>query len=271
MFNNEIEFDIKTSKASCYFTKKTPLPGFETNCRVCSLGKGEAVGPTGPDNWSNIKLIVISEHPGYYEELYKFAQVPNSFVQKQKEYKKPRETLPQTMNGGELIRRAIENLFNISHTESVYYTNALKCNPAQLTNISKTKHINKCAQWWLSGEFYLLDKYAPDAPIIICGDKALTAIAYLYPSVKDYVKSWNLTNTRRRKDIRLGLNNRPVAVTFNPAMTAKGQSRIETVLKTNRYTGAIEVKSVKDWSPFLVGSPLWNFKKDIYWLKEFIN
>lgn len=271
MFENVINFDKGTNKASVYFTKESILPGFDSGCKECSLGVGSCIGPAGPDNWKDIKLIVVSEHAGHYEEEFMFPQVPNSFVFSQKDYKKKADKLPTTMNGGELIRRAVECLFNISHQDQVYYTNAIKANPRKNTNISKTKHVNRCANWWLSGEFYLLDKYCPTAPVIVCGNKALQAIDFLYPEVKQSVDSWDLKHTRRRKDLRIGLNNRPIAVTFNPAMPAKGQSRIESSLRTNRITGAIEVRTVKEWQPILIGSPLWHFAKDIQWLKSFID
>jgi hypothetical protein len=269
MLDSEILFDLNSTQASCYYSKVSPLPGFDNSCKQCSLGKGKSIGPTGPDDLSKVKLIVVSEHPGHYETDLGFNQVPNSFVNAKKKNRSDR--LPPTMNGGELIRRAVQELFNLSHENQVWWTNALKCDPAQHTSsVSKTKHIYKCAGWWLVGEFYLLDKFAPGVPVILCGTKSLNAIEFLYPEIKSQVEKVDLKHTRRRKDLTLGLTNRPVAVTFNPASPAKGHSRIETRVVVNRQSGALEVSSVKDWQPIVLGSPLWHFIKDIQWLKHFI-
>lgn len=241
--------------ASCYATGQHPQFPFERNCTGCELTTGCSVGWSAPDDLSKVKLIVISDHPGFYEHEFGFSQVPVSLAKQDKR----RTKLPPRRNSGQLIRDLIEDVLGLCSWSEVYYTNALKCDPmfkGRKINVSETKHFSKCLPW-LRREFEWFEEYCPTAPILCAGSNALRALQILFPSFSN-----GKVNDLRRKT-GLSINEHSVIVTFNPAAPAKCDPRLETKIDIKRGTGIVEVTEVKWWWPPPPGTPLWVFIKDI--------
>jgi uracil-DNA glycosylase family 4 len=247
---------------------KPPEIYFRKDCTNCQIGKNKknnqnctAVGGAGPPNLEAVELIVISDHPGFYEEEH---GVP--FVHKQEiealdpKKKKRNKTQPITRNAGALIREMLNGLFDLNTYEQVYMTNILKCDP-KLTTV-QNKHYRACS-FWLKEEIATIDKYRPEVPILLAGKKALD---YFYLSFPEFAK-WSkagIRKCRRRKDIRV--DEHPVIVTFNPAQVARSEPRIEE--KVERRSKRVE-KSRWLYPP-LPGSPPDMMINDLLMLEDFL-
>ncbi|MGG6281765.1 uracil-DNA glycosylase family protein [Leptolyngbya sp. AN03gr2] len=234
-----------------------PVLPFSRTCKECPLSTGCSVGGTGPDDLSKVKLIVISDHPGYYETLKGYSQVPVYLV---KEDGKRKSRLPERRNSGQFLRDLISDCFGLCHWSEVYYTNALKCDPlhkGRKINVSEKQHLGICAGNWLRWELETLNQYAPTAPILVGGSIALKALQMLYPGLPN----GKLNDLRRREDLHAGEH--PVVVTFNPAAPARSEARLETEVGMKYKKPVLEVKNLQWWFPVLPGSPVWVFLKDI--------
>lgn len=240
---------------------------FCNTCTRCSIGqekendqKALAVGGAGPNDLSQVKLIVISDHPGFYEERYGFPFVDKQELQKYEFEKGKRKKKPDhNRNAGSLLREVLNDRFGLDTYKDCYMTNVLKCDPGKRTILDS--HLCSCASW-LRSEFLTLDKHCPKAPILVGGTKAVRALHYTF---KDFqtVSKGGINKLRRRSDIRLG--SRPVVFTYNPAIIARSDRRVEI----NVDKRSKRVKSSRLCPP-LPGSPLYFLIEDIEFLRYFL-
>lgn len=260
--------------ASCYLTGEGhPADGhFTRSCSACKLSTGEAVSYAAPDDLSKVKLIVISDYPGAYETEFNWPQVPNISVVVPS--RRRRTQLSPFRNSGQLLREVIGEQFGICPWGEVYYTNAIKCDPnhkGQVKAVS-VKHLKTCSSLWLEKELKLLDEVVPSAPMIVGGAKAVDCVALCYPEATYSVSKWSIKGLRGKRDLEVG--GRKTAVTFNPALIARNEMRIEEDVTIDRRKRQRVVTNVTWWSQkyeVMLGTPLWHFIKDISWLKEYIS
>lgn len=200
--------------------------GFNDTCRACKLAHSDqskdppVAGGTSAKSFEDLKLIVISDHPGFYEVKYQYPMYDNKPERDKKDLLRP--------NAGAYIRGIIEswkvNNQYLNSYEDVYFTNAIKCNPGQKT-VEKL-HITQCSKVWLNLELLNIDKVNPTVPILVAGATAFKAmIPYLEETDKGTNSKNNINKYRRRV---LSYKRHPVVVTFNPASVASSIPRIET-------------------------------------------
>lgn len=226
---------------------------FDTTCRACKLAHSDQKkypcigGSTGATDLSKLKLILISDHPGYYEVKNKYAMYPNI----------PTDPLGR-LNAGAFIRQVIDS-WGVDSEREVYYTNAVKCEPGSKTIVDE--HLNICYRKWLNKELTKLSQLCPNTPILICGTKA-------FDIMKKYIKETMLDpkaslNKYRRKV--LTYESHPVVATFNPASVCSSITRIETqdVNKVNKIDSVIEL-------PPLPVSPYTIYMKDLESMKNML-
>lgn len=228
-----------------------PLKPFNSKCDFCSLKTYKAVPPSSPDRLEDVKLIIISDHPGHYEEEYRFCQVPANLVQKRKG--------SPFRNGGQFIRDIIREELGLDPWRQVYYTNALKCDPRDKV-VSETKHIAVCCGAWLIKEL----KDLPKVPVLVAGFKAFAGFKYAYP---DYAHILTSLNNLRREVIEV--DERKVLFTYNPAAISRCEFKEPDRYTVQASTGELIIASVRD-ADVLPGMPLWVFLKDIEPLKKLI-
>jgi len=249
------------------------LLNFDRLCNVCSLECTEAVGGCGPDDLSKVKLIFISDYPGGLETQYGFPQCPITYHE-QRLNKKKREVL-LFRNSGQLIRELIPGLFDLCSWSEVYMTNVVKCQPTYKNrniNITEKRHIYPCLDKWFKKEWELFEEYCPNVPIIVAGSTAIKGMFRMFPELYSQVtliKEPTLKDLRRLKNIKL--KNHNIAFTFNPAQLSKLEPREIKSTSINRKTFAMTVTKTEAWTSYPMGSPYWNFIKDINWLREHIN
>jgi hypothetical protein len=248
---------------------------FDKDCNTCHIGRLRqehnvralereeppqyAIAGNGPVDLNNIKLIVVSDYPGMYEVqrgypmVDKFDFKPDVIRGK-----------VQPRNAGGFLRRALELMYGLDSYEDVWITNAVKCNPAS-TALVETKHVRPCVRKWLSNEMGILDKHCPRAPILSLGTQAYRALRYLY---KDKANSLEAGYTASRRKIHWA-GDRPIVISFNPAIAARSEPRIETVVKETKKGVYI---SKTDWLyPPLPNSPVDRFIKDLRCLAEVLD
>lgn len=151
-----------------------PTLGGENRCQICAVGKhsrGMSIMGSGPDDLSKVRLVVISDHPGAYEEELGYCMVDNY----QKRYEK--KGLPKPCNAGASIRNALTYL-GFSTYEEVWFTNAVKCNTRngdKVITLSKT-HIRTCSNLYLMKELEEIFKVTEAVPILLAGGTAVEAM-----------------------------------------------------------------------------------------------
>ena len=247
---------------------------FDSDCGHCSLGKTRqyrntkaregreewAVGSAGPDLLTDIKLIILSDHPGPYEALRGYPMVDN------RDIKRVEESSPKyRRNAGALMRQALQEMYGLNSYRDVLFINVVRCNPGP-TSIIESKHTKPCVGRWTRPEFTVIDMQIPEVPILIAGRHAFASIKYMWPTEWKELKKLGLNNCRRRKDIRLGSH--PSVFSYNPAAYARGEAKIETQGRLSR--GRRVVTETKWWSPALPGSPIWFFINDLAYLQFFL-
>jgi uracil-DNA glycosylase len=231
-------------------------------CDACSLGKGLAVGSGGPDDITEIKLIVISDHPGHYETQAGYPFLDNQVARQPKLNRKTGyRSILKFRNAGSIIRQYLYEMFSLDTYRQVWMTNALKCDPGPTT--PHEKHLKVCAQTWLIREISILDRAVPTCPILILGRHAFKSIKLVAKT--DLPK--NLDSGRRSNHYRLG--NHPLVFTYNPAVFARSVPRYEDVCTTTG-DGRVIIRSVKEYED-MPYTPVWHFKKDLEYLREFLN
>jgi len=240
---------------------------FCSSCTRCSIGQEKendknslAVGGAGPEDLTRVRLIVLSDHPGFYEERYRFPFVNKQEVQAfEYESGKRKKKPDNTQNAGYLMRYMIEQKFDIDSYNDCYLSNVIKCDPGKRT--IQDSHLRTCSSW-LRSEFIPLDEYCPKAPVLIAGTKAARAISYTFKDFKS-VNKGGINALRRRDDLRLG--SRPVVFTYNPAIIARSNRWIEIDVDKRSK----RVKKSRPY-PFLPGSPLDFFNEDLELLRQYL-
>jgi uracil-DNA glycosylase family 4 len=251
-----------TSLPNTYNGNQHPLLKFNKECNACALGKGCAVGGAGPDDFNNLKLVVISDSIGEYESLAGYPMYDN-YKERMPKYNKKtkRHSLPGWKNAGATLREYLSTLFGLNTYTQVWITNAVKCSPQEI-KVSDI-HIKSC-NFWLKEELELIDYIKPEVPILIAGTSALKAIHRIDPALKPF-KSLRVT---RRQVLHWRLH--PIVTTVNPAVIGRSEARIESpgsvgLTPQNTY----KINAV-DLFPALIGSPAWNFSQDLELLRPFI-
>lgn len=237
-----------------------PVIPFQRDCKVCELSSGKAVNGCGPDDLTKVRLIVISDHTGHYEEEENYTFVSNDDRRIPLKRKNGRMRPEGFRNAGSTLRHELRKL-GLDSYEEVWLTNAIKCNPAQVK--PQEKHAKLCTRTWLKQELALLDEYCPKVPILIAGSIAYKSLQELAPELKTSLPK--LRDCRRTNHYKF--RNHPLVFTYNPA--AVKPFRIETQYQTNRdFT--LDVTQVMDIEPPIIGSPIWHFRKDLEFLIPFL-
>jgi hypothetical protein len=251
-------------EASVYAGMPHPLIPFDKGCAECKAHcqDVEGVPSAGPDDLTNIKLIVISDYPGKYEVEFGWPQVPNSLALAQQKSKKK---LPPIPNSGQLIRDLIEQMFGLCSYSEVWFTNAIRCDPnhGQDSVVVSDRIIKTCNKAWGLSEFYLLDKYVPKVPILAAGTKALRCLQLIYG---EECPQGSINSYLRRTD--LIVKEHPLVCCNNPAVYARSVGRIESSINLSRR-GDIDITAVTNLSNYML-TPLEHFKQDIKVLSTYI-
>ena len=265
-----------------YKKQEHPCIKFNKACQLCELGQRVqrhneeqqkqprakykqkenffAVSGAGPNNLSDVKLIVLSDFPGHYESsesnLFPMVDALQNQELRKKGLLKPR-------NAGSFLRMALSNMFDLNTYTDCWITNAVKCNPLDDT-IKESSHLKTCNSKWLANEFLLLDEYCPNVPLLVAGTLAFRALSNIYQDSKRLLQEYGFNGSRRRS---LLLRSRPVVVTFNPARIARSEPRIESSISSN---SKLTVTS-NDWLyPPIPGSPVDLFIKDLRYLSPWL-
>lgn len=252
------------------------LISFDKNCTACSVGeyrekqnakleegkpRSYATGGAGPEDLTQVKLILVSDLSGHYEALagYPFVDISNEKGERNK------KGLLNPHNAGGFIRMALELMYGLDTYNEVWCTNALKCDPGAKKPLFNTQ-TKPCVMRWLQNEFTYLDEYCPTAPILIAGGTAFEAIKLIYPVEAKLLNERKLNGCRRRSDITLGRH--PAVFTLNPARAARCEARIETEVQYRR--GLLQITK-NDWLyPALPGSPLYSYIEDLKFLRPYL-
>lgn len=244
------------------YPNPTPIP-IDPNCQACTLSNGKAVSGYGPEDLSQVKLIVISDYPGAYETEFGWPQVPNAWVLAQREKQR---RLPPISNSGGFLRASIEKLFGLDTFTQVWMTNAFRCDPNFEGRKGKPteRQLGHCATAWNRAEFEQLDRVCPEVPILAAGSWALKLVRAVY---KDQAPLGSIDNLLRAPGLLAGTH--PLVCTYNPATYARSQAQIETTVSVNRRTHLCEIKSVRPLADF-VYSPANLYEGDLAELKQFL-
>lgn len=251
-----------------------PWLGIDRGCQGCGLGRGEAVGGAGPDDLDQVKLIVISDHPGHYETKAGYPFYDNTLEREQryqsalsnrKKKSVYQPALRGSPNAGCMIRDLILEELGLSSYDEVWMTNALKCDRKDKAPNRNTE-LKPCVQKWLVTELLMLTKYNPTTPILIAGTLAWAGFRFVDPTIANTLPV-KLEETRRRLDMRWG--DHPIITTYNPVMVSDCVPKIEKRVSYSQSEKPI-VETVKDWVPLIPGSPLDIYKQDLRQLKQFI-
>ncbi len=259
-----------------YLGNSHPLIAFNRDCVACSAGakreyyngqkeekepKEKAVSGAGPDDLSQVKLIVISDFAGPYEATSGYPFVSNRDGQSDR----LKNGLLRSNNAGAFLRMALEMMFNLDTYHDVWCTNAMKCNPGKNKPLFSTQ-VKPCSQLWLQNELLVLDQFVPTVPILVAGGTAFEAVKCIYPEEGKLLNELKLNGCRRRTNLTLGQH--PAVFTLNPSRAARCEPKIETGYKLKK--GRVHVTS-NDWLyPPLPGSPLYSYLKDLRCLRPFL-
>jgi uracil-DNA glycosylase len=242
----------------------------DSGCKRCSLGcqrDNFAVRGCGPDNLSDVRLIVISDHPGYYERKHGYVMYDNSPSITSNFYgKKKAIQVMDWKNAGGYLRSLLKDNFALDTYTDVWITSAVKCDRLAEKSINESRHVAACVQQWLKPEMEALDEHAPHAPILIAGTHAYRSLKRLDSGLNSSLPN-SLNDVRRRDDIKW--RDHPVVFTFNPAAVCKLDMRIEDsvgLTETEKY----KILAAKFWLHDLPRSPARIFKDDVLLLKEFL-
>lgn len=254
-----------------------PIIQHDKDCTHCALGHNRvrhnqvhaeeekfipqfSVGGAGPQDLTQVRLIVISDLVGHYESV---SNEPMHDVSADRESRK--RGLLQPLNAGAFMRMSLSLMYGLDTYTDCYFTNAIKCNPNQLKPL-ENQHMRPCSKHWLEQELQLLDKYCPTVPILVAGSMAFKALCFIYKKEMETAAGIKHNNCRRRKDLML--NEHPLVVTFNPAGAARSMPKIETEVK-ERKSGLWVTKN--EWLfPQLPGSPVDKFVRDLYPLAQYL-
>jgi hypothetical protein len=236
----------------------------DRTCRDCTLGKGCCIPGAGPDDLREIRLVVLSDHPGYFEQQVGYPMYDNAEERKPKYNRKTGKTsLEGWKNAGGLIRSTLEFMYGLDTYRQVWMTNALKCDPEK--EKVKDKHLKACAFKWLQNELLTIDSFQPEVPILIAGNDAFKSLTYLDKELGNKLGT-GLRQHRRTSNQRW--RGHPLIFTYNPAAVARSEARIETEigLTLNQTYKVNKVQAL----PTTIGSPLWMFLRDLEMLEPFL-
>ncbi len=262
---------MNDDSSSLYTGQQHPKIHFDPKCEACALGKGgseetPAVGPGGPNDLTKVKLIVISDHPGYYEMKHGYPFYSNDGERVPKQDRNGRPTsLEGWRNAGSLMRTSLEQMYQLDTYQEVWFTNAIRCDPGKEKKIG-APHLRACTSTWTINELSYLDEAVPNAPILIAGSEAFKSIEYWATEFfRELKKLGGLSACRRRDD--LFWKRHPVVFTYNPASICRNEARIEEDFI--QRGSILKVKAVRPL-PVFIGSPLWMFANDLKFLDKFI-
>lgn len=262
--DSTLEFDLVPSR---YRGLPHPIIEDPDGCTACPLGKltnNCAIGGAGSDDLTKVKLICISDHSGFYERSHGYPMYDNDQDRKQRASKRKGNKILDWRNAGGTVRLVLKEQFGLHTWEEVWFTNALKCD--RLSSTIKLEHISACTQKWLGSEFETLDRYAPEAPILVLGNYAYRALKRMDPTLKVELPT-SLQKVRRTSTYRW--RHHPLIFSFNPASVATSIPRLET-LTTLTADNKQKVLGVEFWEPCLPGSPYWVFLRDLDLLRPFL-
>jgi len=199
-----------------YKRQSHPALPFDWQCRRCKFGGDEsgAVGGAGPDDLSQVRLLVISDYPGHLE-----LQAGYPFVAQAPVYKadRRRKLRLRWANAGAALRYALGELGLNGYTDC-WLTNALKCNPRADTGKVKENELDPCSKAWLHQEVWTLHELHPKLPIWLAGSQALKAFQRTFK----WQNKGSINDLRRRVHWWL---DHPVVVTWNPAAYCRSEFR----------------------------------------------
>ena len=271
---------VDSGLPSVYYGEEHPIIKINPDCKHCPLGpvrihrnaaQAEEENPqyshvvpgAGPDDLTQVKLIVISDFAGHWEALNKYPFF-DTHAESGDRFKKG---LLRSYNAGGYLRMILKKIYGLDTYHDVWMTNALKCDPGKRKPIVNT-HVKPCALRWLKIELEHLEEYVPGVPLLIAGTTAFEAMKLLYKDQANLLNSLKLNGCRRRNDIRLG--RRPAVFTLNPARPARCAPKFESDV---RYVKDKYVVRKNDWVPpelYLPGSPNYSFVQDLLFLREFL-
>lgn len=246
----------------------------DKKCTKCSLKCNEGtISGQSEVPFSNVKLIVVSNYPGYKEyktglslpdNLDKKEFIPNSNIAPVSAGEYLRYCLTQTIDKSKSIPEQFKPI-----QKYTYFTNSIKCTPQhgrdKLT--IKDTHIKKCRDSWLSKE---LELFPPKVPIFVCGSESVKAVLGIDKKLYD-----NRNKVNYYKD-------HPVIVSTNPVDWEKYVMRYVPDIEESRgyivklmKSGAIQkykkridqVIGVKRWYA-LPGSSLYFVTQDLNLIKQ---
>jgi uracil-DNA glycosylase family 4 len=246
----------------------TPLPyiNFNKHCKLCNLGSDNAI--CGSMNYidldysmtenisylSNLKLIVLSDYPGYYEDKKGYCMYDNEVDRIKK--KSLERGWP---NAGNYIRRILES-WGLDTDKEVYFSNIVKCKP-KLDKPKETTNIQPCVETWLLPELSVIENEHSTVPILILGRVAFIGFKKYVPN-SPFGSSLSLSQARRNVYF---YKNHPVVVSVNPAAVCGGRLKLE--FTPVEY--ASDLKAVRELS-VLKGSPEWHYYKDISLIRNYL-
>lgn len=245
-----------------------PELDFDKQCKLCSLKCDNAIPGSisylEPEYSNNIgvsylrdlKLIVISDYPGYYEDKKGYCMYDN-----EPERVKKKNLERGWPNAGNYIRRILESWGLDTYTQ-VYFTNAIKCKP-KLDKPKESDNIAPCVSKWLLPELSIIDKVHNTVPILILGRVAFIGFKKFVPNNPFGI---NLSLSEARRKVYF-YKNHPVVVSVNPAAVCGSQLKLE--FTTVEYVS--ELRAVRDLPMHnLVGSPPWHYYKDISLIQPYL-
>lgn len=270
--------------------QKQPHPSitFNNKCTKCSLGdrlqrhnleqdkspsskanytkdkaKFFSVSGVGPDDFDNVKLIVLSDFPGYYEShednLFNMVDIL------QNQNTRGKNGLLLKRNAGSFLRMSLNLMYGLDTYTDCWITNAIKCYPLD-NKINELTHLKPCVNTWLANEFSIIESVCPSVPILVAGTLAFKALSYLFPDNKNLLSEYGFNGSRRRPDLKL--NSHGIVVTNNPARIARSEPRIETSVSHSKLKLSV---SSNDWLyPPIPGSPVDLFIKDLQFLSLYL-
>lgn len=265
---------------SVYCGEPHPIIPINTSCKLCPLGyireqrntqEAEKENPqfshvvpgAGPDDLSQVKLIVISDFAGHWEALNKYP----FFDTHRESGERFKKGLLRPYNAGGYLRMILNKIYGLDTYKDCWFTNALKCDPGKRKPLI-SKHVKPCALKWLKLELQHLEEHCPTAPLLIAGSTAFEALKLLYKEHAGMLSDLKLNGCRRRKDIVIG--GRPTVFTLNPARAARCAPRFESDV---RYKNSQYIVKRNEWIPpelYLPGSPNYSFVQDLLILREFL-
>jgi len=229
---------------------KLPEPlKFDYACAKCNLSTGCSVSGAGPTDLKDVKLIIVSDFPSFNEVKEGYPLV----------FKRERivKNLPVMPNAGTFLRRELTKMFRIDTYNSCYITNALKCD--KKNNTVGTSDFKTCVLTWLKYELDVLDTYVPKVPILSLGQLAFEAFKLLNPS--QFHDKSKLKNYRFKRG--LFYLDHPIIYSVNPAAVCKSIPRVES-LPVNSQVNSV------DYLEPIVGSPLWQYRKEMQLLQDYL-